>query len=195
MKGGALLAALVIAAAASLLARPPVPAPPAAALPPEAAAAPPAAVPPGADRPARTVQAAGPGWFDEVPPAASAGPVTAADSMADARLHGDARTPPLAPPVAASAGPSPAQLADPHAYRAYEARQDARVMTAFASAAQLEVPRLQADVERARASGIPAAQIARVEAKIRRLEQLRREIADPGAAASGATASGATARD
>lgn len=180
MKGGALLAALVVAAAASLLARPPVPEPAAATLPEEAAAAPPAAV-----QSARTVQAAAPGWFDEVPRAA---PVAAADSMADARLHGDARTPPLAPPAAASAGPSPAQLADPKAYRAYEARQDARVMAAFASAAQLEVPRLQADVERARASGIPAAQIARVEAKIRRLEQLRREIADPGATAPGATA-------
>ncbi len=173
MKGGALLTALVLAAAASLLARPPVPEPAAAVPPAGAAAAPPAA--------AQPVQSAGPGWFGEVPRAA---PVAAADSMADARLHGDARTPPLAPAAAASAGPSPAQLADPQAYRAYEARQDARVMAAFASAAQLEVPRLQADVERARASGIPAAQIARVEEKIRRLEQLRREIAGPGAALS-----------
>ncbi|UOD32807.1 hypothetical protein INH39_14775 [Massilia violaceinigra] len=180
MKGGALLAALVLAAAASLLARPPVPAPaaaaPAAAAPPAGAAA--AAAAPGAAQP---VQAARPGWFDEVPRAAPAAPVTAADSMADARLHGDARMPPLAPAAAAGAGPSPAQLADPQAYRVYEARQDARVMAAFASAAQREVPRLQADVERARASGIPAAQIARVEEKIRRLEQLRREIAEPGA--------------
>ncbi|NHZ88382.1 hypothetical protein F2P45_04980 [Massilia sp. CCM 8733] len=174
MKGGALLAALVVAAAASLLARPPGAAPSAAA-PPDAAAA----GPPAAAQPARTVQAAGPGWFGEV---ARAAPVTAADSMAAARLHGDPRTPPLAPPAAAWAGPSPAQLADRHAYRAYEAGQDARVMAAFASAAQREVPRLQADVERARASGIPAAQIARVEEKIRRLEQLRREIAEPAAA-------------
>jgi hypothetical protein len=97
--------------------------------------------------------------------------------MADARLHGDPRTPPLARTAAAGAGPSAAQLADPQAYRAYQAGQDARVMAAFASAAQLEVPRLQADVERARTSGIPEAQIARVEEKIRRLEQLRREIA------------------
>ncbi|NHZ61241.1 hypothetical protein [Massilia genomosp. 1] len=174
MKGGFLLAALVVAAAASLLARPPAPEP--------SAAAPPAGAPavsPVAAEPARSAEAAGPGWFGEVPRAA---PLTAADSMADARLHGDARTPPLAPRAAAEAGPGSAELADRHAYRAYEARQEARVMAAFASAAQREVPRLQADVERARASGIPAAQIARVEDKIRRLEQLRREIADPAAA-------------
>ncbi|MDM5182090.1 hypothetical protein PO883_33500, partial [Massilia sp. DJPM01] len=119
---------------------------------------------------------AGAEWLGEL---ARSAPVPAWDSMADARRHGDARMPPLAPSTRAGSGPSAALLADPQAYRAYEARQDARVLAAFASAAELEVPRLQADVERARAAGIPAAQIARVEAKIRRLEQLRREIAGP----------------
>ncbi|RSZ56964.1 hypothetical protein HF313_05120 [Massilia atriviolacea] len=178
MKGGALLAALVVAAAASLLARPPAPAPA-----PSSAAREAAPVPPAAAAPAQagaTVQPAGGGWFGDVPRSA---PIAASVSMADARLHGDARTPPLARQAPAGAGPSPAQLADPQAYRAYQAGQEARVKAAFASAVVLEVPRLQADVERARASGIPAAQIARVEAKIRRLEQLRSEIADPGSAA------------
>lgn len=178
MKGGALLAALVVAAAASLLARPPArsPSAPAAAVPAIATAPDPAPLHAGA---ASAVQAAGPGWFGQLP---SAAVVPASDSMADARLHGDARTPPLVRPVSVpAAGPNAAQLADPQAYRAYQAGQDARVMAAFASAAQLEVPRLQADVERARASGIPADQIAKVEEKIRRLEQLRRDVANPGA--------------
>ncbi|HEX8611426.1 MAG TPA: hypothetical protein VF800_09085 [Telluria sp.] len=174
MKGGALLAALFVAAAVSLLARPPA-AEPSPGAPPAEAAQPAADGAPAA----RTVQAAGPGWFGEVPRGT---PVAAADSMADARLHGDPRTPPLALPTAGGTRPNAAQLADPQAYRAYEARQDARVMAAFASAVQLEVPRLQLDVERARASGIAPDRIARVEEKIRRLEQLRREIADPAAA-------------
>lgn len=175
MKGGALLAALVVAAAASLLARPPSRLPSAPALAAAATAPAPASL---HARAASKVQAAGPGWFGDLPQAAV---VPAADSMADARLHGDARTPPLVRTAAPAAGPNAAQLADPQAYRAYQAGQDARVMAAFASAAQREVPRLQADVERARASGIPADQIAKVEEKIRRLEQLRRDVAEPGA--------------
>ncbi|MDQ1814513.1 hypothetical protein RBA41_14475 [Massilia sp. CCM 9210] len=171
MKAGALVAALVVAAGASWLARPHAAAPAAPLA--DSAGVPSVAAPPQA---ARDAQSAGAGWFGEVPRAA---PVPAAESMADARRHGDARTPPLAPSTAAGTGPSAAQLADPRAYQAYQAGQDARVLAAFANAAQLEVPRLQADVERARAAGIPAAQIARVEEKIRRLEQLRHEIVNP----------------
>ncbi|ATQ74013.1 hypothetical protein CR152_05375 [Massilia violaceinigra] len=176
MKAGALIAALVVAAGASWLARPQAATAPAAPLN-DRAAVPSVAAPPQA---ARAAQAAGAGWFGEVPRAMPVpAPVPAAESMADARRHGDARTPPLAPPTAAGAGPTAAQLADPRAYQAYQAGQDARVIAAFANAAELEVPRLQADVERARAAGIPAAQIARVEEKIRRLEQLRHEIVNP----------------
>ncbi|MDQ1920073.1 hypothetical protein [Massilia pseudoviolaceinigra] len=175
MKAGALVAALVVAAGASWLARPHAAAPAAPLA--DRAGVPPVAAPPQA---ARAAQAAGAGWFGEVARAAPVpAPVPAAESMADARRHGDTRTPPLAPPTAAGAGPTAAQLADPRAYQAYQAGQDARIMAAFANAAQLEVPRLRADVERARAAGLPAAQIAGVEAKIRRLEQLRHEIVNP----------------
>jgi hypothetical protein len=175
MKGGALSAALLLAAAAAWLALPPSPSLPP---PPPVLAAPVAAHGAASVPGAMPRQAAGPGWFGEL----TAAPLAASDSMADARLHGDPRTPPLLRAAAAPAGPNAAQLADPHAYRAYQAGQDARVMAAFADAVQSEVPRLQADVERARASGIPAERIARVEAKIRRLQQLRRDIADPGSA-------------
>jgi hypothetical protein len=48
-----------------------------------------------------------------------------------------------------------------------------RVLGAFVGAAQTELPRLQADVERGRAAGVPAAQIAKLEEKIRRIEQQR----------------------
>ncbi|MFB9246389.1 hypothetical protein IV454_11440 [Massilia antarctica] len=171
MKAGALIAALVVAAGAAWLALPQAGVP-AAALAERPAAAPATAQAP----PVRAVQAAGAGWLGEVPRSA---PSPAWESMADARRHGDPHTPPLAPAALPGSGPSAAQLADPQAYRAYEARQEARVLAAFASAAELEVPRLQADVERARAAGISAAQIARVEEKIRRLQQLRREIAGP----------------
>lgn len=124
-------------------------------------------------------------WFEAVPerdtqlqrvplpPVDSSG--SAWLSMAETREHGDARTPPLqrdeprTPPTAA-------ELADPKAYQQYQQGQQLRVLGAFVGAAAAEVPRLQADVERGRAAGIPAEQIAKVEEKIRRIEEQRRII-------------------
>ncbi|SHH63245.1 hypothetical protein [Massilia sp. CF038] len=122
--------------------------------------------------------AAGRQWMDAVGAARPATP--AWESLADARQHGDARMPPLAAPAPRDAGPSPAQLADPAAYQRYEQDQNARVMANYAAAVDAEVPRLRADVERARAMGIPAAEIAKVEAKIFRLEKLKKSIAETG---------------
>ena len=116
-------------------------------------------------------------WMSELAPAASE---PAWRSMAEARLHGDPRTPPLAPQMARMAPASPQLLADPQAYLAQESGRDAQVLAAFAAAAQSEVPRLRADVARARAQGLPEAQIAKVEAKIARIEKLRQEIQQTG---------------
>lgn len=118
-------------------------------------------------------------WMANVPQATPDTPAWV--SMAEARRDGDPRTPPLqaAPPDAS--GPTPAQLADPDAYREFEKGRDARMLAAYAAAVEAEVPRLRADVARARASGISAAEIAKVEAKIARLENLRRGIVEKGA--------------
>lgn len=96
-------------------------------------------------------------------------------SMADAREHGDARTPPLQRDEARTP-PTAAELADPQAYQQYQQGQQLRVLGAFAGAAAAELPRLQADLERGRAAGLPTEQIAKVEEKIRRIEQQRRRI-------------------
>jgi hypothetical protein len=96
-------------------------------------------------------------------------------SMAEAREHGDARTPPLQRDEARTP-PTAAELADPKAYQQYQQGQQLRVLGAFVGAAAAEVPRLQADVERGRAAGVPPEQIAKVEEKIRRIEQQRQTI-------------------
>jgi len=101
-------------------------------------------------------------------------------SMAEARLHGDERAPPLHVQLAPAPGPTAAQLADPAAYRTYEKDQHARTLAAFAAAAETEVKSLRADVERARLAGIAPGEIAKVEKKIRRLEKLRRGIVEHG---------------
>lgn len=102
------------------------------------------------------------------------------ESMAQARVRGDERMPPLQAPAIAEPGPTPAQLADPAAYRRFEQGRDAKVLRAYAAAVESEVPRLRADVERARAAGIAPQEIAKVEAKIARLEKLRKSITETG---------------
>ncbi len=121
-------------------------------------------------------------WLAAVPGGQGrADPVPAWTSMAEARAHGDPRSPPLQRSAAADPAPGAAQLADPVAYHAYEQSQHARALAAFAVAADDELPRLRADVARARAAGIAPADIVKVEQKIRRLEQLRNAIVEQGA--------------
>ncbi|MBJ7311232.1 hypothetical protein ACFOLJ_27575 [Rugamonas sp. CCM 8940] len=107
-------------------------------------------------------------------------------SMAEAREHGDQRTPPLQRDEAAPERASAAQLADPEAYRQYEQGQKQRMLSAYVTAAESELPALRADVERARAAGLPAADIAKVEEKIRRIEEQRRLVIkdNPGLASA-----------
>jgi hypothetical protein len=129
----------------------------------------------GKASPARGLQ-----WMASVPASPPVDVTPAWSSLAQAREHGDDRAPPLQVPSGAVLGPTPAQLADPAAYRGYEQGQQARTLAAFASAADEEIPRLRADVERARAAGIAPGEIAKVEAKIARLERLRNGIKEDG---------------
>ncbi|MFL6657648.1 MAG: hypothetical protein ACJ8GW_06235 [Massilia sp.] len=120
-------------------------------------------------------------WMANVPTAPGTQATPAWVSMAQAREHGDDRAPPLQMPSAAVVAPTAAQLADPVAYKNYEQSQQARTLAAFASAAEAEIPKLRADVERARREGIAPEEIAKVDAKIARLERMRRSIVEGGA--------------
>ncbi|GAB2845277.1 hypothetical protein GCM10027277_11690 [Pseudoduganella ginsengisoli] len=99
-------------------------------------------------------------------------------SLAEARENGDPRTPPVVhDDPATQAQPTAAQLADPQAYRQFEQGQHARLLASFAEAAKDEVPRLRSDLERGRAAGVPEAELAKMQEKIRRIEALRDEVA------------------
>jgi hypothetical protein len=95
--------------------------------------------------------------------------LSARHSLADARLNGDARTPPIERSVDSVPGPSAAELADPKAYAMYEVRQNLRVYAAFYQAAQRELPLLRANIERGKQAGIAPEKIAKAEEKYRRL--------------------------
>jgi hypothetical protein len=101
--------------------------------------------------------------------------VDAATSMAAAMEHGDPQAPPVARDVPREKATA-AEIADPEAYQRYEARQNQRLYKQFVTAADSEIPRLQADIERARKAGLPPAQIAEGEEKLRRIQAMRDQL-------------------
>lgn len=101
--------------------------------------------------------------------------VDAAESMAKAMEHGDPQAPRVVRDEPREA-PSAAELADPKAYQQYETRQNQRLYSQYVKAADNEIPRLQADIERARAAGLPPEQIAEGEEKLRRIQAMRDQL-------------------
>lgn len=102
--------------------------------------------------------------------------VDAAKSMAEAMKNGDPRTPPIGrsePQEQATA----AELADPKLYAQYEARQNMRLYKGYIQAAEVEIPRLQQDIAKAKAEGLKPEQIAEGEEKLRRIQQMRDQLA------------------
>lgn len=100
----------------------------------------------------------------------------AAASMAAAREAGDDRAPPIAHTPDSLEAATPAELADPEAYRQYEQRQHARLLSSYVKEADKQLPRLEQDIERGRAAGVGAADIAKAEEKARRISAMKRQI-------------------
>lgn len=96
-------------------------------------------------------------------------------SLARAHAAGDERTPPIER-VADTPAASAAELADPKAYAAREARQNLRVYAQFVQAADQILPQLRSDIERGRQLGIPPEKIARAEEKLRRIAAERASL-------------------
>ncbi len=113
--------------------------------------------------------------FFAAPPDTPA-PISGAQSLAATRLHGDPQAPPIGMTDAPRDMPTPAELADPKAYQAYEARQQARVYASYVKAVDAELPILRHDIARGRSLGIDPNKIAKAEDKVRRLEQMRADL-------------------
>ncbi len=106
----------------------------------------------------------------------SAPVVPAALSMASTRLHGDPEAPPIARSEEAPVLPTPAELADPKAYQAFEARQNVRLYAAYVRAVDQQVPILRDDIARGIAVGIAPDKIAKAQDKVRRLQEMRAQL-------------------
>jgi hypothetical protein len=109
------------------------------------------------------------------PQAAPTAYITAIESMADARINGEQRTPPIMRSNNAEAA-TPAELADHPAYKQYEARQNLRELAAFSAAVPEKIRQLREEISRGRAAGIAAELIAVQERKVQQLEEMRSQL-------------------
>lgn len=92
--------------------------------------------------------------------------------LADTRVTGDDRAPPLV--RALQAAPTPRwQLDDPSAYLTREAQEHRAVQQAFVEAADRELPALRRLLEQAREQGLSPEGIAKGEEKLRRIAEQR----------------------
>jgi hypothetical protein len=106
---------------------------------------------------------------------AQAAEVPAAESMANARINGESRTPPIVrqeQKIAATA----AELADHKAYQEYEARQNMQELAAFSKAVPAQIAQLQEDIRKGKALGIAPELIAQQERKVAELGAMRQQL-------------------
>jgi hypothetical protein len=113
------------------------------------------------------------------------GDVPAAWSLADARVAGDERTPPIRRSEAEPATPA-WQLDDHQAYARREQDRHEAAQRAFVAAAEQALPELDQQIARGRAMGLPPEQLAKGEEKRRRIAEMQARLR-AGLAASGAT--------
>lgn len=120
--------------------------------------------------------AAGPGAASAqtplAPPSQPASELPAAWSLADARVAGDDRAPPMQRQAAEPAVPA-WQLDDHAGYARREQDRHQAVQQAFVDAADRELPLIDQQIERGRAMGLPAEQLAKGEEKRRRIAEMR----------------------
>jgi hypothetical protein len=117
--------------------------------------------------------------------AASTPPVlSAAETMADARIHGERRAPPIDPPAPAAPRAEPWEVADPAAYRAREQRLAREVDARFVAAAQARLGDQRAALQELQARGASPEDLARAEDKIRHLAAAQAALIASGAAPS-----------
>ena len=96
-----------------------------------------------------------------------------AESMRQAFLEGDVRSPPLARREPEQQGelPTAEELADPELYQQYEARQQMNVRESFARAARSRISELEQQLQQAELMGGDADQLREGREKLERLQQ------------------------
>lgn len=96
-------------------------------------------------------------------------------SMRQARLEGDPRTPKLGEYHDREV-PSEEELGDHEQYLEYERRQQKRVYRAYVDASKIKTTQLRSMIEKGKAEGVSAEEIAFAEEKIRGIEEMASKL-------------------
>jgi hypothetical protein len=97
---------------------------------------------------------------------------SATEMMAEARIHGDQRAPPIDATMDTIAPPTPRELGDLALHREYEERQNQRLRAEYLRAAESRLQTWQSALELAQAQGTSAEEMAAAREKIQRLESM-----------------------
>ncbi len=99
------------------------------------------------------------------------------NSMADARINGDPRTPPMVRTTVEREMPTPEELADPDLYQEYESRQNQKVYRSFYSASKNKLVEMEKLMEQARSQGVSEDKLREGEEKIAKMKAMREKLA------------------
>lgn len=99
------------------------------------------------------------------------------NSLADARINGDPRTPPIVRSTIEREMPTPDELADPELYQEYETRQNQKVYRSFYNASKNKLIEMEALMEKARSQGVPEDKLLEGEEKIAKMKAMREKLA------------------
>jgi len=98
------------------------------------------------------------------------------NSLAEARIHGDPRTPPIVRSKHEREMPTPEELADPDLYHEYEVRQNQNVYVSFYKESKKKIQEMEEMVSRAKSEGVPEEKIREGEEKIAAMKAMREQL-------------------
>lgn len=101
---------------------------------------------------------------------------TAIESMREARLQGDDRTPPITRNNVPAEAPTPEELADPELYSEYETRQEMKLKSAYVAAAYPEMQTITKQLQAMRDAGLDEAAVREAEEKLIQLQQMTQRL-------------------
>ncbi len=99
----------------------------------------------------------------------------AIESMAEARLNGDDRAPPIGKSAETEA-PTAEELESPELYLEYESRQEQKIFKAYVEAADIKIDMLEEQIAKAKAQGLPEEELAVGIEKVRRIKEMKAQL-------------------
>lgn len=96
-------------------------------------------------------------------------------SMADARVNGDDRAPPIGSSTPGEL-PTPEELESPELYLEYESRQERKIYQAYVKAADIKIEMLEKQIAMAKERGLPEEELQVGIEKVKRIREMKAQL-------------------